>query len=150
MSDVVTVFTNGCFDVLHIGHVRLLEYCRTRADELTKSRQKSRIVLAPPGVSRVVVGVNSDDSVRRLKGGGRPVRPVEERVEMLLALRYVDEVIVFTGDTPLDVIERMRPDLIVKGGDYTPEDVVGRHVAPVEIFPLVDGHSTTSLISRLS
>lgn len=124
----VSVFTNGCFDILHRGHVELLQYCRT--------------------LGRVIVGLNSDASVRRLKGPDRPINNQEDRRAVLLSLRYVDDVIIFEEDTPHELIQRLSPDVIVKGGDYRPEDVVGRDMAPVRIFKLVPGYSTTTLIER--
>jgi D-beta-D-heptose 7-phosphate kinase / D-beta-D-heptose 1-phosphate adenosyltransferase len=125
----VTVFTNGCFDILHAGHIRLLEYCRSIGN-------------------RVVVGINSDDSVRRLKGYDRPINTQDDRRELLMALRSVDEVIVFEEDTPIELIRSLQPDIIVKGGDYTPDQVVGFDLAEVRIFNFVDGKSTTATIER--
>ena len=129
------VFTNGVFDFLHPGHVDLLLAARRAGDSL-------------------VVGVNSDASVRRLKGPKRPVRSEGERAYLLAALAMVDAVVVFDEDTPLETIVALRPDLIVKGGDYTEETVVGaREVrgwgGAVHIIPLTPGHSTTSTIGRL-
>lgn len=125
----MTVFTNGCFDILHVGHVRLLEYCRSIGD-------------------RVIVGVNSDDSVRRLKGLDRPVNTQDDRRELLMSLRSVDEVIIFEEDTPYELIRSLLPDIIVKGGDYTPDQVIGSDIAEVRIFSFVDGKSTTATIER--
>jgi D-beta-D-heptose 7-phosphate kinase / D-beta-D-heptose 1-phosphate adenosyltransferase len=128
------VFTNGCFDILHPGHVRLLKQAAACGDFL-------------------VVGLNSDASVQRLKGPTRPIYPVEARAEVLSAVEFVDAVTVFEEDTPLELIKNILPDVLVKGGDYQPEDVVGR--AEVEaaggrlvLVPLVDGHSTTSTLRR--
>jgi D-beta-D-heptose 7-phosphate kinase/D-beta-D-heptose 1-phosphate adenosyltransferase len=101
------VFTNGCFDVLHIGHVRSLEQARTLGD-------------------RLIVAVNSDASVRRLKGAGRPLVPVRQRAELLAALACVDWVVTFGQATPLSVIRALRPDVLAKGGDWALEDIVGR------------------------
>src|SRR5688572_15703629 len=98
---MTTVFTNGCFDVLHIGHVRFLQTCRAMGDWL-------------------VVGLNSDKSVRRLKGPRRPVFPAEWREAVLRALRCVDDVVMFSEDTPECVIRRLRPDILVKGLGYEP------------------------------
>lgn len=100
------VFTNGCFDILHRGHVEYLSAARALGDIL-------------------VVGLNSDDSVRRLKGPGRPINPVEDRAAILDALRAVDFVTVFDEDTPYQLIEAIKPDVLVKGGDYTVETIVG-------------------------
>ena len=128
------VFTNGCFDILHIGHIRLLEQARRKGE-------------------RLIVGLNSDDSVRRLKGPLRPIVAEGERARVLAALSAVDAVVVFDEDTPLRLIEAIRPDVLVKGGDYTEDQVVGaREVRSwggrVELIPLVPGTSTTRLISK--
>lgn len=129
------VFTNGVFDLLHPGHVDVLLGARREGDTL-------------------VVGVNSDDSVRRLKGPARPVRSSVERCYVLAALQMVDAVVQFEQDTPLELITTLRPDVLVKGGDYGEASIVG---APevrawggrVVVIPLTPGHSTTSTIARL-
>ena len=128
------VFTNGCFDILHIGHIRLLEEARRRGD-------------------RLIVAVNSDASVRRLKGTSRPIVGEQERARVLAALSSVDAVVLFEEDTPLRLIEAIRPDVLVKGGDYTESEVVGaREVRAwggrVELIPLVLDASTTRLIAK--
>jgi D-beta-D-heptose 7-phosphate kinase/D-beta-D-heptose 1-phosphate adenosyltransferase len=129
------VFTNGVFDLLHPGHVDILVAARSLGDAL-------------------VVGINSDDSVKRLKGPERPIRSEADRAVVLAALEAVDCVCVFDQDTPLELVRAVHPDVIVKGGDYTPESVVG--AAEVRswggqcvIVPLTPGHSTTSIIERL-
>ena len=130
------VFTNGVFDILHAGHVELLNFAREQGDLL-------------------VVAVNDDDSVRRLKGKGRPVFPLEERMEVLSALKPVSLVIPFKEDTPLELILAMnRLDVLVKGGDYPPHEVVGR--AEVEarggklvLFHLKTMNSTTRILDRI-
>ena len=122
------VFTNGCFDILHRGHI---EYLKEAAK-----------------IGSLVIGLNSDASVRRLKGETRPINNQEDRKAMLLALRYVDEVIIFDEDTPLDLIKRIDPDVVVKGGDYKPDQVVSGG-KPVIIMPLLDGYSTTKMICDL-
>lgn len=129
------VFTNGCFDILHAGHLDLLERASSLGD-------------------RLVLGVNADASVRRLKGEERPVNDERFRARMLASMSIVDAVVVFPEDTPQAVIEALRPDILVKGGDYRAEDVVGAgvvaaHGGRVEIVPLTDGHSTTGLIGRI-
>jgi D-beta-D-heptose 7-phosphate kinase/D-beta-D-heptose 1-phosphate adenosyltransferase len=129
------VFTNGCFDVLHAGHVRYLKQARDLGHLL-------------------VVGLNSDASVRRLKGPSRPINSAEARAEVLSALGCVDYVTVFDQDTPLQLIEAVRPHVLVKGGDYRPEEVVGRefveaHGGQMILLPLVPGQSTTRLVQRL-
>lgn len=129
------VFTNGVFDLLHPGHVDVLTAARAQGDAL-------------------VVGLNTDASVRRLKGPSRPVRAEHERAYVLAALEAVDAVVLFDQDTPLELILALRPDVIVKGGDYTPDTVVGREQVErwggrVVIVPLTPGHSTTAIIERL-
>jgi D-beta-D-heptose 7-phosphate kinase/D-beta-D-heptose 1-phosphate adenosyltransferase len=130
------VFTNGCFDILHIGHISLLEEARRKGD-------------------RLIVALNSDDSVRRLKGPLRPVFVARERAGVLAALSAVDAVVVFDESTPLRLIEAIRPDVLVKGGDYTEDTVVGaREVRAwggrLELIPLVPNTSTTGLIAKSS
>ena len=125
------VFTNGCFDVMHLMHVELLRFAKLQGDYL-------------------VVGLNSDESVKRLKGDTRPIFNQEDRKKFLESIRYVDKVIIFNEDTPLDLIKEVRPDLIVKGGDYKAEDVVGAEICPVKIFPFTSGYSTTSILQALN
>ena len=126
------VFTNGCFDILHVGHVRYLEQARSLGDVL-------------------VVGINSDRSVRGLKGPRRPILPMEERGEILSGLGCTDYITVFDEPTPFELISLLQPDILVKGGDWTPEQVVGREVVEgsggrVVILPFVEGSSTTNII----
>jgi D-beta-D-heptose 7-phosphate kinase/D-beta-D-heptose 1-phosphate adenosyltransferase len=127
-------FTNGCFDLLHPGHVKLLAGARAACD-------------------RLVVGLNGDDSVTRLKGVGRPVQPVQARAEVLAALEAVDLVAVFDEDTPEKLIDRVKPTVLVKGSDYTRDEVVGRaiveaHGGEIILIDIVPGHSTTSMVER--
>jgi D-beta-D-heptose 7-phosphate kinase / D-beta-D-heptose 1-phosphate adenosyltransferase len=127
-------FTNGCFDLLHRGHIRLLTEARAACDVL-------------------IVGLNSDASTRRLKGQGRPLNPAEGRAEVLAALEAVDLVVVFEQDTPVDLIKLVRPNVLVKGADYTREEVVGHEVVEaaggrVVLVELVPGHSTTNIVRR--
>ncbi len=129
------VFTNGVFDLLHPGHIDLLTAARARGDSL-------------------VVGLNSDDSVRRLKGPQRPVRNEAERAYVLAALEAVDCVVLFGEDTPLELVLELKPDVIVKGGDYNESTIVGaREVVAwggeVVVIPLTPGQSTTSIIEKL-
>jgi D-beta-D-heptose 7-phosphate kinase/D-beta-D-heptose 1-phosphate adenosyltransferase len=129
------VFTNGCFDLLHIGHLFLLERARAMGDTL-------------------FVGVNTDTSVRRLKGPGRPIVPLAERMEMLAALRVVDRVVSFGDPTPARLIARLVPDVLVKGGDYRSEAIVGRATVEeaggeVVTIPLLRGLSTSNLVRRV-
>ena len=129
------VFTNGCFDLLHVGHVRGLRAMRAMGD-------------------RLVVAVNDDDSVRRLKGDGRPVIPLPERMELLGALDCVDYVVAFGEDTPASLIERIQPDVLAKGGDYAPESIAGhgtvtRRGGRVAVVDFIDGRSTSELIGSI-
>jgi D-beta-D-heptose 7-phosphate kinase/D-beta-D-heptose 1-phosphate adenosyltransferase len=128
------VFTNGCFDLLHAGHLALLERARALGDAL-------------------FVGVNSDRSVRRLKGPGRPIVPLAERMELLAALAAVDGVVPFAEPTPARLIAALVPDVLVKGGDYRVADIVGADVVRkaggrVVVVPLRRGRSTTGLVRR--
>ena len=138
------VFTNGCFDIVHAAHVGLLEFCR----ELTNNGDEwlSRF---DEYNCRVIVGLNGDESVRRLKGEGRPVNNQKNRKRVLEAIKYVNDVYIFDEDTPLRLITELKPDIIVKGGDYKAEDVVGAHlVKRVVIYPYEAGVSTTDIFSR--
>ena len=128
------VFTNGCFDILHVGHARLLRQAKAEGDAL-------------------IVGINTDTSVRRLKGPTRPIHDEGSRAELLGALECVDLVTTFDAETPLALIEAIRPDVLVKGGDYRPDEVVGREVVEgsggrLVLIPLVEGHSTTGIVRR--
>jgi D-beta-D-heptose 7-phosphate kinase/D-beta-D-heptose 1-phosphate adenosyltransferase len=125
------VFTNGCFDLLHPGHVRLLRKAKSLGDVL-------------------VVGLNSDGSVRRLKGPARPVQAEAARAEVMAALEPVDAVTVFDEDTPAELLAALRPDVLVKGADYSADRIVGReHAGRVVRFPLVEGQSTSRLVDRM-
>jgi D-glycero-beta-D-manno-heptose 1-phosphate adenylyltransferase len=129
------VFTNGCFDLLHPGHIRSLEQARELGDAL-------------------IVGLNSDASVRQLKGEGRPLLPQRERAEILAALESVDAVIIFDDLTPRDVIARLRPDVLVKGGDWPGDQIVGREEVEaaggrVVSVPVVPGFSTTDILRKI-
>lgn len=137
-SGKTVVFTNGCFDILHVGHVRYLQEARRRGDVL-------------------VVGLNTDESVRKLKGAGRPVNPAPHRAEVLAALECVDYVSMFAEDTPVELIQAIRPDIDIKGGDYRieemPEAEVMRAIGGrVEIIPFAEtdseGFSTTDTLNR--
>lgn len=128
------VFTNGCFDLLHRGHVEYLAEARALGDHL-------------------IVGLNDDDSVRRLKGDGRPVNRLDDRAVVLSALRSVDHVVSFSEDTPGALIRELTPDVLVKGGDYRPEEIVGAdwvrdHGGQVVVARMVTGFSTTGLLGR--
>ena len=128
-------FTNGCFDILHRGHIASLSEAAAEADFL-------------------VVGVNSDSSTKKLKGPGRPVNDEQSRALILAALLIVDAVVIFEEDTPLELIKALKPDVIVKGGDYTIEKIVGAeeviaYGGKVVINPIVQGFSTTGLIGKI-
>ena len=129
-------FTNGCFDLLHIGHLDYLEEVKSRADIL-------------------VVALNSDRSVRRLKkGSGRPLVPERERARLVAALKPVDFVVLFSEPTPLKVIRALQPDVLAKGGDWKKEAIVGREVVErrggkVIVVPYLKGHSTTGLVQKI-
>lgn len=126
------VFTNGCFDILHRGHVLYLQQAARLGQHL-------------------VIGLNSDDSVRRLKGETRPLVHEEDRAILLSALGCVDEVIIFTQDTPAELLSVLRPDILVKGGDYKPDEVIGREYCKhVEIIPFEEGYSTTGLVQKIA
>ena len=126
------VFTNGCFDILHMGHVKYLEKARSFGDLL-------------------IVGLNSDQSLRRLKGDGRPVNPQYDRAYLLAALDAVDFVTVFEEDTPYELIKAIEPDVLVKGGDYRGKEVVGSDIAKeLRLVDFVEGRSTTAIIERVS
>tara|TARA_B100000123_G_scaffold205385_1_gene154884 strand:+ start:1104 stop:2264 length:1161 start_codon:yes stop_codon:yes gene_type:complete len=124
------VFTNGCFDLLHRGHVEMLKASKELGQHL-------------------IVGLNTDASVKRLKGDTRPINNENDRKVVLESLDFVDEVILFDEDTPKNLIERIRPDIITKGGDYTVDTVVGHELAKVVIIPTVENQSTTNTIKRI-
>ena len=134
-EDKRVVFTNGCFDLLHAEHVNLLRQARAIGDCL-------------------VVGLNSDNSVMRLKGPSRPVNPQADRALVLSAIQYVDHLVLFDEDTPCDLIRALRPDVLVKGGDYTPESVIGRDIVleyggEVKVLNTNRAVSTTATIERI-
>jgi D-beta-D-heptose 7-phosphate kinase/D-beta-D-heptose 1-phosphate adenosyltransferase len=133
--DRTIAFTNGVFDILHPGHIFSLSQAAKEADYL-------------------IVGLNSDDSVKRLKSSGRPINNQESRSLILAALLMVDAVVIFEEDTPLELINALRPDVLVKGGDYTIEQIVGakevvRNGGRVVINPIVEGYSTTDIVNKL-
>ena len=129
------VFTNGCFDILHLGHIDYLEKAKLKGDKL-------------------IIGLNSDNSVKKLKGNQRPFNSIIARSRMLAAIQFVDLVIEFDEDTPLMLIENLLPDVLVKGGDYTKQNIVGANSVlttggSVEVIEFTDGYSTTKLINQL-
>jgi D-beta-D-heptose 7-phosphate kinase/D-beta-D-heptose 1-phosphate adenosyltransferase len=130
------VFTNGCFDLLHAGHIQSLTQAANEGDYL-------------------VVGLNSDASVKKLKGKNRPVNSEQSRAHVLASLSMVDAVVIFIEDTPLELIKRIMPDVLVKGGDYKPEEIAGAkevitNGGKVVINPILPGFSTTSIINKFS
>ena len=127
----MVVFTNGCFDIIHRGHLDLLKFCRENGDT-------------------VIVGLNSDNSVKRIKGKSRPINSQEDRKYFLESIKFVDKVIVFDENTPYNLIMKIKPDIIVKGGDYKIEDVVGSDICEVRIFDYVEGYSTTKKIQDIA
>lgn len=129
------VFTNGCFDIIHPGHIHLLMSAKALGDFL-------------------FVGLNDDESVRRLKGPQRPINPLEARVAVLSAIRYVDQVVPFSEETPLELIKAIKPDVLVKGGDWKESEVVGADIVKarggrVVIVPYLEGYSTTALVHKV-
>lgn len=123
-------FTNGCFDILHAGHVSILEFSKNQADIL-------------------VLGINSDASVKRLKGPTRPINREEDRALVCASLQAVDAVVLFEQDTPYELIKAIKPDVLIKGADYKEENVVGREFAKkVALFPILEGRSTTNTIKK--
>jgi D-glycero-beta-D-manno-heptose 1-phosphate adenylyltransferase len=134
-SNKTIVFTNGCFDLLHLGHI----------DYLSKAADLGDIL---------VVGLNSDESVTRLKGNHRPLQNEASRTMLMAALEFVDAVVVFAEDTPIELIKTIRPDILVKGGDYTQETVVGADLVKdkggkVMLIPFLDGHSTSAIEHKI-
>ena len=124
------IWTNGVFDILHTGHLELLRYASTLGKKL-------------------IVGINSDESTKKLKGNDRPINNQSVRKQNLQTLPWVDEVVIFDQETPKEIINELKPSIIVKGGDYTVETVVGNEIANVVIFPTVKGHSTTEIIEKM-
>ncbi len=129
------VFSNGCFDILHLGHVDYLERAKALGDKL-------------------VVALNTDASVQRLKGPGRPIVNEESRGRVMAALSFVDLVVFFDEETPKELIEALKPNVLVKGGDYTPETIVGADDVislggKVLTLPLIDGYSTTNFVEKI-
>lgn len=134
-ADKKVVFTNGCFDLLHPGHIHYLEKAKSFGDIL-------------------IVGLNSDESIKRLKGVNRPINNVEFRVQMLAGLSSVDFIIIFESNTPLELITSIKPDVLIKGGDYTIDKIVGanetqKNGGAVMIIPFLKGYSSTSIIEKI-
>jgi len=134
-KDLRVVFTNGCFDILHLGHI----------DYLAKAAELGQVL---------VVGLNTDESVRRLKGGNRPIQDETSRAMMLASLRFVDAVVFFGEDTPYELISLVKPDVLVKGADYKPEEIVGYDVVKdndgkVVTLEYLEGYSTSAIEARI-
>lgn len=129
------VFTNGCFDILHAGHIQVLEQAKSKGDKL-------------------IVALNTDQSVQQLKGKNRPIQNEQTRTQVMAALQCVDMVVLFDEETPLQLIEAIQPDVLVKGGDYIVEEIVGyatviEHGGKVEIIPFLNDYSTTNVIKKI-
>lgn len=134
-KDLKIVFTNGCFDILHLGHI----------DYLSKARELGDIL---------VLGLNTDNSVRRLKGENRPVNGEEARAMILASLSCIDAVVLFDEETPYSLIDLVKPDILVKGSDYQPHEIVGYDIVTasggsIETIPFLEGYSTTGIIEKL-
>ena len=130
------VFTNGCFDLLHSGHIHLIQEAKKHGDVF-------------------IVAVNEDESIRKIKGGSRPIFPLEERLEVLEAIEDIDYLVTFSEETPKRIIAALLPDVLVKGGDWKPEDVVGKTEVEnaggrVVIIPYLEGRSTSEIIGRIT
>jgi D-beta-D-heptose 7-phosphate kinase/D-beta-D-heptose 1-phosphate adenosyltransferase len=123
------IFTNGCFDILHLGHIELLKFCKD--------------------LGNVIVGLNSDTSIRKIKGVSRPIFNQYERKALLESSKFVDQVVIFVEDTPYRLIQEIRPTFIVKGGDYKHSEVIGSDIAPIKIFNYLEGHSTSLTIDKI-
>ena len=130
MERKIKIFTNGCYDLFHTGHLHVLKEAKKLGDELH-------------------VAINSDKSMRLIKGPLRPIIPEEQRYEIISSIKYVDYVYIFDDPTPIKLIESIMPDIIVKGGDWKPQDVVGGHLCKVVTIPLLGGISTTKIIEKI-
>ena len=125
------VFTNGCFDILHSAHIKLFQYSKSQGDIL-------------------VLGLNSDESIKRLKGPERPINNIEERSTILSLFNFIDYIIIFDEDTPYNIIKLLQPDIIVKGGDYCAENIVGaQYCKEVKIFNYINNKSTSLVVSKI-
>lgn len=135
LNSYKTAFTNGCFDILHKGHIKVLTEAAQTANKL-------------------IVGLNSDSSVKRLKGQQRPLHTAADRALLLAALQYVDAVVIFEEDTPLQLITVLQPDVLVKGGDYTLDTIIGadevlKRGGEVVVIPTEEGYATTQIINKI-
>jgi D-beta-D-heptose 7-phosphate kinase/D-beta-D-heptose 1-phosphate adenosyltransferase len=125
------VFTNGCFDILHSAHIELLKFSKNQGDVL-------------------VVGLNSDDSIKRLKGETRPINNIDERAKILSLFDFIDYIIVFSDDTPLNIITMLTPDILIKGSDYNKENIIGKEfVKQIILFDFVQNKSSTRVINKI-
>lgn len=125
------VFTNGCFDILHVGHLELLEKAKSFGDVL-------------------IVGMNSDSSMKQIKGPDRPILTEQDRARLLAAIEMVDYVVLFDEETPFELLQQIKPNILVKGGDYKLNEIIGRDVVDeVKIIPFVRGKSTSSIIDKI-
>ncbi|MBU4446312.1 D-glycero-beta-D-manno-heptose 1-phosphate adenylyltransferase [bacterium] len=125
------VFTNGCFDILHVGHLELLEKAKSFGDVL-------------------IVGMNSDSSVKQIKGPDRPILIEQDRARLLAAIEMVDYVVLFDEETPFELLRQIKPNILVKGEDYKPDEIIGRDIVDeVKIIPFVRGKSTSSIIDKI-
>jgi D-beta-D-heptose 7-phosphate kinase/D-beta-D-heptose 1-phosphate adenosyltransferase len=125
------VFTNGCFDIVHSAHLKLLNFCREKADIL-------------------IVGLNSDASIKQLKGDNRPINDLSERIEFLSNLKFIDYIVVFNELTPYNILKHIKPDIIVKGGDYTIENIVGAEFAKdIILFDYIQNKSTSLVVKKI-
>lgn len=134
-KDKTIVFTNGCFDIIHSGHINYLSRARDLGDKL-------------------IIGLNSDDSVRRLKGPSRPINNAKDRAYLLAAFAFVDAIVIFDEDTPFELISIIKPSILVKGGDYTKETIVGADLVEnsggkVVVLPFLPGYSSTNIIEKI-
>ena len=128
------IFTNGCFDILHKGHIELLKFC--------KNNYKNSVV---------IVGLNSDSSIKRLKGSSRPINTLDSRIQMLNSIIWVDYILVFEEDNPIELLKILQPHVLVKGGDYTYDSILGKeYCKEVKIFSTLEGFSTTNIINKIN
>ena len=135
LTDEKIVFTNGCFDLLHYGHIHYLSQAKDLGD-------------------RLIVGVNSDQSVARLKGPGRPIKNENTRLHILATFSFVDTVVLFENDTPYELIKELMPDVLVKGGDWQPDQIVGADLVAasggeIHSLPFIEGYSTTNFVNKI-
>jgi D-beta-D-heptose 7-phosphate kinase/D-beta-D-heptose 1-phosphate adenosyltransferase len=125
------VFTNGCFDIIHHAHIKLLKFAKSKGDIL-------------------VVGLNSDESIKKIKGESRPINNIIDRVSLLFELDFIDYIIIFEDETPLNIIENLRPDILIKGGDYKDKKVIGsEYVKEILLYNYIENTSSTNIIKKI-